>query len=79
LPPARHPARRRPRAAQEKVLRFAFPIAETGFDPAQINDLYSSIILTHIFDAPLRYDYLARPVKVIPNTAAELPEVSADY
>ena len=30
-----------------------------------------------VFDAPLTYDYLARPVKVIPNTAA-LPEVSAD-
>ena len=24
-----------------KVLRYAFPIAETGFDPAQISDLYS--------------------------------------
>jgi len=66
-----------PAAAQQKVLRYAFPIAETGFDPAQINDVYSSIILSHIFDAPLSYDYLARPVKVIPNTA-DLPEVSAD-
>jgi ABC-type transport system substrate-binding protein len=66
-----------PAAAQQKVLRYAFPIAETGFDPGQINDLYSSIILSHIFDPPLAYDYLARPVKVIPNTA-ELPEVSDD-
>jgi ABC-type transport system substrate-binding protein len=64
-------------SAQQKVLRYAFPIAETGFDPGQINDLYSSNILAHIFDAPLTYDYLARPVKVIPNTA-EMPEVSAD-
>jgi len=61
-----------------KVLRYAFVVAETGFDPAQINDLYSSVILGHIFDAPYTYDYLARPAKVKPNTAAGLPEVSAD-
>jgi len=66
-----------PSAAQDKVLRYAFPVAETGFDPGQINDVYSSIILAHIFDAPLTYDYLARPARVIPNTA-EMPEVSAD-
>jgi peptide/nickel transport system substrate-binding protein len=66
-----------PPAAAEKVLRYAFLVAETGFDPVQINDLYSSIILSHIFDPPLTYDYLARPAKVKPNTAA-LPEVSAD-
>ncbi len=66
-----------PATSQQKVLRYAFPIAETGFDPVQISDLYSSNILSHIFDAPLTYDYLARPVKVIANTA-EMPEVSAD-
>jgi ABC-type oligopeptide transport system substrate-binding subunit len=68
-----------PASAQDKVLRFAFPIAETGFDPAQINDLYSSIIVTHIFDSPLRYDFLARPVRVVPSTADGMPEVSPDY
>jgi ABC-type transport system substrate-binding protein len=66
-----------PPAAAEKVLRYAFLVAETGFDPVQINDLYSSIIINHMFDPPLTYDYLARPAKVTPNTA-ELPEVSAD-
>src|SRR5687768_13918255 len=66
-----------PPAYAEKVLRYAFPVAETGFDPVQINDLYSSIILNHIYDPPLTYDYLSRPAKVKPNTA-ELPEVSAD-
>jgi ABC-type transport system substrate-binding protein len=65
-------------AAAEKLLRYAMPVAETGFDPAQINDLYSSVLLSHIFDPPLTYDYLARPAKVKPNTAAALPEVSAD-
>src|SRR5437660_12510245 len=67
-----------PPAAAEKLLRYAFQVAETGFDPAQINDLYSAIVFSHIFDAPLTYDYLARPFKIKPNTAAAMPEVSAD-
>ena len=67
-----------PVAHAEKVLRYAFQVAETGFDPAQINDVYSAIIFSHIFDAPLTYDYLARPYKLKPNTAAAMPEVSAD-
>ena len=62
----------------QKTLRYAFPVAETGFDPAQINDLYSSIILGQIFDRPYTYDYLARPAKVKPSTALGMPEVSAD-
>jgi ABC-type transport system substrate-binding protein len=62
----------------QKTLRYAFPVAETGFDPMQINDLYSSIILGQIFDPPYTYDFLSRPPKVKPNTAAALPEVSAD-
>src|SRR5436853_6047072 len=67
-----------PPAAAEKVLRYAFRVAETGFDPVQISDLYSSNIIAHIFDAPLTFDYLARPFKVRPNVAAGMPEVSAD-
>jgi len=67
-----------PPAAAEKVLRYAFEVAETGFDPAQINDLYSSNIVAHIYDPPYRLEYLARPYRVRPNTAVALPEVSAD-
>ncbi len=65
--------------ARQKVLRYAFPIAETGFDPAQITDLYSRTIVANILEAPLTYDYLARPALVVPQTAAALPEVSDDY
>ena len=39
--------------AASKTLRYAFPIAETGFDPAQITDLYSRTVAASIFDAPL--------------------------
>ena len=31
-----------------------------------------------IFDPLYQYDYLARPFKIIPNTAAALPQISAD-
>lgn len=66
------------RPAGGKLLRYAFPAAETGFDPVQISDLYSRIVTAHIFEAPLRYDHLARPFKLKPNTAAAMPEVSSD-
>jgi ABC-type transport system substrate-binding protein len=62
-----------------KVLHYAFRIAETTFDPAQITDLYSRTIAAHIFEAPLEYEFLAQPARVRPNTAAALPEVSADF
>jgi ABC-type transport system substrate-binding protein len=66
-------------AAAPKVLRYAFPIAETGFDPAQISDTYSRTITPHIFEGLYAYDYLALPVKIKPLTAAAMPEVSADF
>ena len=68
-----------PPPSASKTLRYAFPIAETGFDPAQITDLYSRTVAAAIFDAPLEYEFLARPVRMRPNTAAAMPEVSADY
>ena len=63
--------------AARKVFRYAFLVAETGFDPAQISDTYSLTVTPHIFEALYSYDYLARPVKVKPLTAAAMPEVSA--
>ncbi len=61
------------------VLRYAFRIAETSFDPAYITDLYSRTVAAAIFDAPLEFDFLAQPARMRPNTAAAMPEVSADY
>jgi peptide/nickel transport system substrate-binding protein len=62
-------------ADPEKTFRYAFWAAETGFDPAQVSDLYSSTLVAQIFDPPLGYDYLARPLKLVPNTLAAMPEV----
>ena len=63
----------------KKVLRYAFEVAETGFDPVSLADLYSRIVTAHIFDGLYRYDYLARPFKYRPATAEGMPEVSEDF
>ena len=62
-----------------RVLRYAFPVAESGFDPAQISDTYSRTITAHIFEALYGYDHLARPAKIVPLIAAGMPEVSDDF
>jgi ABC-type transport system substrate-binding protein len=66
-------------AAALKTLRYAFPIAETNFDPAQVTDLYSNTVIAGIFDAPLEYEFLAKPVRIRPATAAQMPEISSDF
>jgi ABC-type transport system substrate-binding protein len=66
-------------APPKKVLRYAFRIAETSFDPAKVSDLYSRIITPHIFEGLYGYDHLARPSRIKPLTAAGMPEMSADF
>ena len=65
-------------APAQKVLRYAFEVAETSLDPQRVSDIYSMTANSAIFDTPLDYDYLARPLKLRPMTLASLPEVSAD-
>lgn len=66
-------------SAESKVLRVSFPSAETGFDPAQTYDIYSRTVTAHIFEALYRYDHLARPHRIRPNTAVAMPEVADDF
>jgi ABC-type transport system substrate-binding protein len=61
------------------TLRVEFRNAETGFDPPQIGDLNSSMVASSIFESPLTFDYLARPVKLRLQTAAAMPEVASDF
>jgi ABC-type transport system substrate-binding protein len=68
-----------PPPAGLRTLRFAFPIAETGFDPAVISDLYSRTVTAGIFEALVAFDYLARPVRMKPLTAEALPEITDDF
>jgi len=66
-------------AAGQRVLRVVFPVAETGFDPVRLSDVYSVTVTAHIFDAAYQFDHLARPVKLRPRVAATMPEHSVDF
>jgi len=66
-------------APAPKVLRYAFRVAETSLDPAQVVDLYSRIITAHVFEGLYGYDPLARPALIRPRAAAALPEVENDF
>jgi len=63
-------------AAPQKVLRVPYLIAETHFDVTNVSDLYSNNICHEIFEAPLTYDFLARPAKLKPQTADAMPEIT---
>jgi ABC-type transport system substrate-binding protein len=67
------------RAAPADTLRVALETAETGFDPQAIGDENSNRVAACIFESPLCYDHVARPVKLRPLTAASLPEIGDDF
>jgi ABC-type transport system substrate-binding protein len=62
--------------ATEKVLHMFLSTSETGLDPAVASDLASLSLLENLFDPLLRYDYLARPVKLVPNTTSAMPTIT---
>ncbi|MBC7513379.1 MAG: heme-binding protein [Herminiimonas sp.] len=61
-----------------KTLHVLLAEAESGMDPATASDASTLSVTENIFDALLRYDYLARPLRLQPNTVVALPVVSAD-
>jgi ABC-type transport system substrate-binding protein len=65
-------------APAEKVLHMFLSTSETGLDPAAASDIATLSLLENLFDPLLRYDYLARPVQLRPNTATTMPEISPD-
>ena len=54
------------------VLRILFESAETGFDPAQTSDLYSTRVQVHIFEA-LRKNVLPALIARRANEGVERP------
>ncbi|MCW5609660.1 MAG: bicyclomycin resistance protein [Rubrivivax sp.] len=72
-------ARAQPAAGARKVLRFAANTAESGYDPVRVGDQSSIRVIAHIFEPPLTYDPLADPPRMVPLTAAAMPEVSDDH
>ena len=65
-------------ADPNKVLHYALENGESTFDPVVYQDSSTSMVVDQILEPMLRYDYLARPVKLVPNTVEALPELSAD-
>jgi oligopeptide transport system substrate-binding protein len=63
-------------ADMAKTLHVAFPVAENGFDPQVVYDTYSFDVCRAIFEPLYTYDYFARPVRLVPNTAESLPVVT---
>jgi peptide/nickel transport system substrate-binding protein len=63
-------------ADMSKTLHVAFPIGENGFDPQVVYDTYSFDVCRAIFEPLYTYDYFARPVRLVPNTADGLPVVT---
>ncbi len=63
-------------ADSTKTIRTAFIVAETGFDPQATSDLYSDSVNRAIFETLYGFDYLARPYKRVPRTAAAMPEIA---
>ncbi len=58
-----------------KTLRIAFTSAEMSFDPMFSAAASSDSVIDHIYDSMLDYDYLARPVQLVPRTLKAMPTV----
>jgi ABC-type transport system substrate-binding protein len=62
-------------ADEPKVLRVLFNTAETSFDPQWASDAASDSVIENIYEAMLDYDYLARPLQLVPRTLEAMPVV----
>ena len=49
------------------------PTAETSFDPQYASDASSDTVIANVFESMLDYDYLARPVRLVPRTLEAMP------
>src|SRR5215469_9657538 len=68
-------AQRAHAADAAKTLRVALTSAEMSFDPQFSADAGSDGIIDHIYESMLDYDYLVRPVKLVPRTLEAMPTV----
>ena len=58
-----------------KTLHATLQIAETSFDPAFASDAASAEVIGQVMEAMLDYDYLVRPVMLVPRTLRAMPVV----
>jgi len=60
-----------------KTIRAMVTTPETELDPAVASDITTLSLNENIFEAMLYYDFLARPVKLLPNTLTAMPQADA--
>lgn len=65
-------------ADPSKVIKMSFEAADDGFDMIRTANFYSGSVSEVIYETLLTYDYLARPAKLVPETAEVMPEISED-
>jgi len=63
-------------AAPLKTLHLLLTKQESVMDPAVASDITTVSINENIFEPMLTYDYLARPLKLKPNTLTAMPTIS---
>jgi ABC-type transport system substrate-binding protein len=64
--------------SNQVVIYSALAAKVRGLDPADIGDTTSSGVASQIFECLYQYHYLKRPYQLIPQLAAEMPQVSND-
>ncbi|HAV4995937.1 MULTISPECIES: ABC transporter substrate-binding protein [Acinetobacter] len=65
-------------AQPNKILHVAYEAPDDGFDMVKTTNFYSASIAEAIFEPLLKYDYLARPLQLVPYTAESMPKVEQD-
>lgn len=58
-----------------KTLHVMATMAETSFDPQFASDAGSDNVIANIYEAMLDYDYLARPMTLVPRTLEAMPVI----
>lgn len=64
--------------ANEKVFRYPLVAKVKSLDPGNIEDVYGSLIASHICESLYTYHYLKRPFELEPQLADGMPEISPD-
>ena len=65
-------------AQANKVLHVAFEAPDGGFDMVKTYNYYSGNVGENIFEPLSSYDYMARPLKLVPRTAIALPSIEQE-
>lgn len=62
----------------ENFVKFAVIGEIKGVDPVNASDLYSGLVVGHLYDTLFEYDYLKRPYTAVPNLTEAPPKISKD-